>query len=126
VPSAPGAGIVPINLVTPSSSLTAALSAATKSNSPIAGAALPVGLGGAGLGGGNKTNVVDQVALMRKMEESQEFSDNWDDDFADGISLTKLSGESGFDFLFLPAQTKTRRTFELPALTPLIFALLSF
>ena len=42
---------------------------------------------------------------MRKMEESQEFSDNWDDDFADGISLTKLSGQS----LSSPAQHSLRR-----------------
>ena len=60
--------------------------------------------------------MVDQVALMRKMEESQEFSDNWDDDFADGISLTKLNGESTFQPISLSLRSsktnETRRTFE--------------
>jgi hypothetical protein len=76
-PSAP-LGLGPS--LTPTTSLTDALSAATKSVSPITTAVLPV-----------TSKAADQVALMRKLEESQEFSDNWDDDFAEGISLTKLN-----------------------------------
>jgi hypothetical protein len=35
----------------------------------------------------------DPVALMRQMEEREEFSDNWDDDFADeSIDPSRLAG----------------------------------
>lgn len=36
--------------------------------------------------------VKDPAALLRQMEESQEFSDNWDEDFEEEPLLSKLQG----------------------------------